>query len=131
MALIEEITSASQKKYDEAIRDLELVSELSSVQEKTSRLFSPDHPIDKETTELFRAMCILSQCGSKVRPVTSHRPFIGRYIVFFKKLAWKVIEPQLKHILDGVSDCFSCLIVSHAKLIQRINTLETKHEVEK
>jgi hypothetical protein len=128
MTPVEEINRDTDKRYHALLQSSELVDELASVQQKTSKLFSSIHPIDKETTELFRAMCILSQCGSRTKPITSHRPIIGKLIVCFKKITWRIIEPQLKHILDGVSDCFSCLILSHAKLIQRINQLETEQD---
>jgi hypothetical protein len=120
------VLELASEKYNLMLRDVTIQEELNSVQNKKSRLFSESTSLDKDTTELFRAMCILSQCGSRPGEISSHRPIMGKFIIFMKKLAWKIVEPQIKHVFNGISDCFSCLILSHADLLERIKKLENE-----
>ncbi len=123
-----EFIQKADERYHALLNSASMKDELISIQENRTKLFPARYAIDKETTELFRAMCILSQCNSSSKLITSHRPVIGKAIVFLKKSAWKLIEPQIKHIFDGVSDCFSSLIQSHASLLNKIKELEIRQE---
>ncbi|HMO19280.1 MAG TPA: hypothetical protein PKA63_14535 [Oligoflexia bacterium] len=117
-------------KLEEGTSRLE--NEVRSVSEKSTRLFNNSFAIDKETTELFRAMCILSQCSLEgaSRP-SSHRPLIGPAIVFVKQIIWKLVEPRFKFVFAGVQDCFSHLISSHAKLLQEVKMLQIEQDKQK
>ena len=100
-----------------------LKGELNSVSALSRRLFSEG--IDKDTTELFRAMCILSQCSTKLNSeVTSHRPVIGKLIIFIKKLIWRFIAPQIETTFASIQDCFSYIIISHAKALSELKDLK-------
>lgn len=124
----DQLKKITYTRYNSLLENQSTKKELESVAEKSTKLFLKNHLIDTDTTELFRAMCILSQCGSKTVEINSHRPFFGKIIVGIKKLMWKIVEPQIRPIFNGVSDCFSYLIKSHAALIQRVHELEIKHE---
>ncbi len=102
---------------------LTLNGELNSVMSLNRRLFTKE--IDKDTTELFRAMCILSQCSTKLNSnVSSHRPIIGKVIVFIKKLIWKMVSPQIETTFASIQDCFSYIIISHAKALSELKDLK-------
>jgi hypothetical protein len=116
-------------KKEEKLNQNDLADEAFSISQRTTKLFPKEYQLEKETTELFRAMCILSQCTLRDNnTIRSHRPVVGRIIVFFKKCVWKMVEPQIKHVFHGVQDCFSCLIGSHAKLLVRIKELEIEQK---
>lgn len=123
-----EILKSLTIKREELLKESTLKNEHDSIINKKSKLFASslnkDHIIDAETTELFRAMCILSQCSSSISSISSHRPILGKFIVPIKKLAWKIVEPQIKHILEGINACFSYQIQSHAVLINKVNEFE-------
>lgn len=103
-------------------------AELSSVTSLNKKLFA--HEIDKNTTELFRAMCILSQCNTQIKDnISSHRPILGKPIVFIKKLLWKLVSPQIEKTFSGIQDCFSYLIISHASALSELKDLKESKEV--
>jgi len=128
--LLEVLSSAKNKIHD--IREQQassLESEVQSITERSTKLFPQEFTLNEDTTELFRAMCILSQCTIREpKIIQSHRPIIGKLIVLSKKITWKLVEPQLRNVLAGIQDCFTWLITSHAKLIVQVKELETKLE---
>ena len=106
-----------------SLDEISLKGELDSVSSLSRRLFTQE--IDKDTTELFRAMCILSQCSTKLNTsVTSHRPIVGKAIIFMKKLIWKFVAPQIEPTFNSIQDCFSYIIISHAKALSELKDLK-------
>lgn len=127
----QEVLTAARNKIDD-IREKQsssLESELESITERSTKLFPQEFTLNEDTSELFRAMCILSQCTIREpKFIQSHRPIIGKLIVLSKKITWKLIEPQIRNVLAGIQDCFTWLITSHAKLIVQVKELEIKLE---
>lgn len=116
--------------YQKSLRDLEIkenkdsiLKEVESVNSLSRKLF--DHEINKDTTELFRAMCILSQCSTKLNTeISSHRPLVGKLIVTIKKIIWRFVSPQIEKTFSSIQDCFSYLIISHANCLSELKALK-------
>jgi hypothetical protein len=95
--------------------------EVKNVCHTENRLFPYPILIDTETTDIFRSMCIYSQSIIKSEnDIKSHRPIVGKIIVFAKKMAWNLVKPLINNSLLGIQECFSNLVVSQAKLTASI-----------
>lgn len=88
------------------------IAEVGSLERK---LF-PSCVIDKETTEVFRRLCVLSNIklvpSSEIR---SHRKFIGPVIVAVKKLSYPMIRVHLKGIFEALEEFCAWSLYAHAR----------------
>ncbi len=127
----EQILVEAKKKLNSFLekQDQKLFNEeVKNVCHTENRLFPYPILIDTETTEIFRSMCIYSQSIIKSEnDIKSHRPIIGKIIIFTKKAVWNLVKPSINNSLIGIQECFSNLVVSQAKLTTSIlkKTTET------
>jgi hypothetical protein len=116
---LENIYQKIQKDYISALPNYQ--NELESINTIEYRLFPDNFILDKEKTEIYRSLCLLSQSSLKTTTIKSHRKYVGKFIVLGKKIIWKILESQLKNSFVGVQACFSRLIINQARLETEIN----------
>jgi hypothetical protein len=73
--------------------------EIADVMKRSEKLFDAEKEISRSITEDFRALTKFAQVELRPRELTSHRKYIGRFIVLFKKCAFKLMSALLKDTL--------------------------------
>lgn len=90
-------------------------------------LFGNKLALSEDQTTALRSLSKLSQIELKQsKEITSHRKYIGRLIVFLKKLSWPIIKVHLKEPFDGIKEFSEWMVFSHARQIQEIEELKNK-----
>jgi len=94
------------------------VKEIEEISKYPFKLFPEGFELSELETSKMRALAALSQCQLKpAASITSHRKYIGRFIVFAKKLSWPLIRLHLKDTLAGIQGFQSWTVKSVAELI--------------
>src|SRR5690606_32643992 len=79
--------------------------EISEIEAIDHRLLPPTLDLDSETVERLRALARLSRCElAPASKTSSHRPYVGKLIVFAKRLTWPFIRTQLKGTFDALEE---------------------------
>lgn len=95
--------------------------EISEIAKLERKLF-PHQAIDKETTELFRRLCALSNIRLlPSREITSHRPIVGPLIVAIKRISYPFIRVHLKGVIEALEEFCAWSVYAHAKSHRRVN----------
>ena len=91
-------------------QEIEIVSGLDRA------LFPREFEIDSSLFERVQLLAGFSNCAlPKSYEIRSHRPVIGKAIVFAKKLAWRFTRAQLEDAFNGVQEFCSWMVHSYAK----------------
>jgi hypothetical protein len=82
-----------------------------------------DFTVSGERAEILRRLCTLYRIGFHEKEITSHRPVVGRCIVFFKKLLYRLLKPLLLPVFKQQT-MYNATVVH--LLAQLANESETK-----
>ncbi len=79
-------------------------AEIAQIEILERKLF-PQQKINKETSDLFRRLCSLSNIHlAEPREISSHRPVIGPVIVAIKKATYPFIRAHLKGLIEALGE---------------------------
>ena len=105
------------------------VSEIDNVSNFKFRLIPEGLLLKEEQLDDLRSLASLSRIQlTEPSRITSHRPVLGKAIVFVKKLTRPLILAHLKGTVEAMEEFSSRLVASHAKALSRINELEEKNK---
>lgn len=79
-----------------------------------------DFYVSGERSELLRRLCSLHRMTLHPRTITSHRPLVGKCIVFLKKAVFRVMKPLLEPMLRQQTTFNACAVHLLAQLANEI-----------
>ena len=103
--------------------------EITEISAKDGRLFPVSFQLTADATTRFRALCQLSNIQLRpARQITSHRRYLGWFVVLVKKLTWPLVRFHLKEPFAGIQEFSSWAVTTLAKQHSELATLRPERE---
>ena len=83
-----------------------------------------DFYLSSERSELIRRLCSLHKMTLHPRTISSHRPIVGKVVVFAKQVVFRVMKPLLEPMLRQQTTFNACMVTLLAQLANEAKSSE-------